>query len=189
MTIVDVDEGAVGDRFGSFKPPIICVDVGDAAGDVDNDRLGRPLFSTFSGASTRAPHCRQNLSLASTAAAQRQHGGRACGVVPGKGAPGGSGDIVGDGVVIGSANAVGASAMLARSTFFIAKAVDNGCPVGGVIHDGGAAVTGPLPVLAAPTIGMAATGGATGTGDDGSYAGSASRTEPQLTHTEVPGSL
>jgi hypothetical protein len=79
--------------------------------------------------------------------------------------------------------------MLARSTFFIANAVDNGCPVGGVIHDGGAATTGPLPAFVAATIGSAATGEATGTGDDGSYAGSASRAAPQLTQTEVPGSL
>ncbi len=101
---------------------------------------------------------------------------------------GGSGDGDGDGVVIGSANAVGTSDMCARSTFFIANAVASGCPVGGVIHDGGAAGAGPLPP---PTRGAetTGTGAATGTGDDGSYAGSASRAAPQLTHTEVPGSL
>lgn len=69
--------------------------------------------------------------------------------------------------------------MVARSTFFMANWVEMGWPVGGVIHDGGAAG-------AAAAVG----GGAIATGPEGSLTSSpTTRMAPQLTQRSLPGSL
>ncbi len=92
------------------------------------------------------------------------------------------GAAIGGGVGDGAANgAAPPSAMTARSTFFMAKFVDNGCPVGGVIHDGGAVIND-----GAGAAGVGAAG-ATGVGSEASS--EASRWAPQVTQVLVPGSL
>ena len=229
ITCVDVDDvDGVGVRFGSDRACIICVTTGPAPFPSAVLRVATLAARTgpefCSGESVRAPHWRQNLSWGSRAAEHRQHnatgavGLGAVGDVVGAADDGGggtNGDIVGAGVGAGGTRlaTLAASPMVARSTFFIAKLVDNGCPVGGVIHDGGGARIewGPLPTdgddvvagdgtLSAPIIGdvplpTAVIAGATAGGAVKGVAGMSkagsptSNAAPQLTQSVVPGSL